>query len=89
MVVEVNGMIGQSTAGKTTSTTISVFLPKARTSNHADRYSHIRTGEKRWIRWLTWTQQFYLAYRSLCPNSWVMRWNDQREAGNFPVDLEH
>ena len=33
--------------------------------------------------------QFYLAYRSLCPNAWVQRWNDQREAGNFPVDLEH
>ena len=33
--------------------------------------------------------QFYLAYRSLCPSGWVARWNDQREAGNFPVDLEH
>ena len=33
--------------------------------------------------------QFYLAYRSLCPSSWVNRWDDQRGAGNFPVDLEH
>ncbi|KAL9622340.1 MAG: hypothetical protein Q9160_003351 [Pyrenula sp. 1 TL-2023] len=33
-------------------------------------------------------RQFYLAYRSLCPSAWVARWNDQREAGNFPVDLE-
>lgn len=33
--------------------------------------------------------QFFLAYRSLCPSSWVHRWDDQREAGNFPVDLEH
>ncbi|KAJ4523439.1 Cytochrome c oxidase subunit 6B [Exophiala dermatitidis] len=35
------------------------------------------------------TIQFYLAYRSLCPSSWIARWDDQREAGNFPVDLEH
>ncbi|RMD40707.1 hypothetical protein DV735_g4441, partial [Chaetothyriales sp. CBS 134920] len=34
-------------------------------------------------------RQFYLAYRSLCPSSWINRWNDQRAAGNFPVDLEH
>jgi hypothetical protein len=41
------------------------------------------------LTWLLILSQFYLAYRSLCPNAWVMRWNDQREAGNFPVDLEH
>jgi cytochrome c oxidase subunit 6b len=41
------------------------------------------------LTWVCLLSQFYLAYRSLCPNAWVMRWNDQREAGNFPVDLEH
>ncbi|KAJ9614147.1 Cytochrome c oxidase subunit 6B [Cladophialophora chaetospira] len=34
-------------------------------------------------------RQFFLAYRSLCPSSWVGRWDEQRDAGNFPVDLEH
>ncbi|KAF7570113.1 hypothetical protein PtrM4_101150 [Pyrenophora tritici-repentis] len=29
-----------------------------------------------------------LAYRSLCPNGWTSRWDDQRENGNFPVKLD-
>jgi cytochrome c oxidase subunit 6b len=29
-----------------------------------------------------------LAYKSLCPSGWTNRWDDQREAGNFPVNLE-
>ncbi|KAF2658385.1 COX6B-domain-containing protein [Lophiostoma macrostomum CBS 122681] len=33
-------------------------------------------------------RQFFLAYRSLCPNGWTTRWDDQREAGNFPVKLD-
>ncbi|CCE31178.1 Cytochrome c oxidase subunit 6B [Claviceps purpurea] len=32
--------------------------------------------------------QFYHAYRSLCPSSWHTRWDDQREAGNFPAKLD-
>ena len=32
--------------------------------------------------------QFMLAYKSLCPSGWTNRWDDQREAGNFPVNLE-
>ncbi|KAI5864227.1 cytochrome c oxidase, subunit VIb [Durotheca rogersii] len=33
-------------------------------------------------------RQFFLAYRSLCPSGWYERWDDQREAGNFPVKLD-
>ncbi|KAL6717461.1 Cytochrome c oxidase subunit 6B [Lecanora helva] len=33
-------------------------------------------------------RQFFLAYRSLCPSAWCERWDDQRENGNFPVNLE-
>ncbi|KAF2708420.1 cytochrome c oxidase, subunit VIb [Pleomassaria siparia CBS 279.74] len=33
-------------------------------------------------------RQFYLAYRSLCPNGWTSRWDDQRENGNFPCKLD-
>ncbi|EDU49074.1 cytochrome c oxidase polypeptide VIb [Pyrenophora tritici-repentis Pt-1C-BFP] len=33
-------------------------------------------------------RQFMLAYRSLCPNGWTSRWDDQRENGNFPVKLD-
>ncbi|DAA78718.1 TPA_exp: hypothetical protein A8136_2503 [Trichophyton benhamiae CBS 112371] len=33
-------------------------------------------------------RQFFLAYRSLCPKSWTDRWDDQREAGNFPARLD-
>ncbi|KAJ4335470.1 Cytochrome c oxidase subunit 6B [Didymella glomerata] len=32
-------------------------------------------------------RQFMLAYKSLCPSGWTGRWDDQREAGNFPVNL--
>ncbi|KAM4059928.1 cytochrome oxidase c subunit VIb domain-containing protein [Hirsutella rhossiliensis] len=33
-------------------------------------------------------RQFWLAYRSLCPSGWSSRWDEQREAGNFPVKLD-
>ncbi|KAI2642249.1 cytochrome c oxidase polypeptide vib-like protein [Xylaria nigripes] len=33
-------------------------------------------------------RQFFLAYRSLCPSGWYQRWDEQREAGNFPVKLD-
>ncbi|GAB7337142.1 hypothetical protein MBLNU457_g2536t2 [Dothideomycetes sp. NU457] len=33
-------------------------------------------------------RQFFLAYRSLCPSGWAQRWDDQREAGSFPVKLD-
>ncbi|KAI1923946.1 Cytochrome c oxidase subunit 6B [Ophidiomyces ophidiicola] len=33
-------------------------------------------------------RQFFLAYRSLCPKSWTDRWDDQRDAGNFPARLD-
>ncbi|KAF1851867.1 COX6B-domain-containing protein [Cucurbitaria berberidis CBS 394.84] len=33
-------------------------------------------------------RQFLLAYKSLCPSGWTSRWDDQREAGNFPVKLD-
>ena len=29
-------------------------------------------------------EYFRKTYKSLCPNSWVDRWNDQMEAGSFP-----
>merc|ERR1711963_168516 len=29
-------------------------------------------------------EYFRKAYRSLCPNSWIEKWNDQMEAGTFP-----
>ncbi|KAH0594181.1 hypothetical protein MHUMG1_08020 [Metarhizium humberi] len=33
-------------------------------------------------------RQFWLAYRSLCPSGWYQRWDEQREASNFPVKLD-
>ncbi|KXJ96835.1 cytochrome c oxidase, subunit VIb [Microdochium bolleyi] len=33
-------------------------------------------------------RQFYLAYKSLCPSGWHQRWDEQREAGNFPAKLD-
>ncbi|GAQ06473.1 cytochrome c oxidase subunit 6B [Aspergillus lentulus] len=33
-------------------------------------------------------RQFYHAFRSLCPKAWTDRWDNQREAGNFPARLE-
>ncbi|PNH36245.1 hypothetical protein VD0002_g7113 [Verticillium dahliae] len=33
-------------------------------------------------------RQFWLAYRSLCPSGWYTRWDEQREAGSFPVKLD-
>ncbi|TGZ85606.1 cytochrome c oxidase, subunit VIb, partial [Ascodesmis nigricans] len=33
-------------------------------------------------------KQFYYAFRSLCPNAWLERWDTQRENGTFPARLE-
>ncbi|KAH6891114.1 cytochrome c oxidase, subunit VIb [Thelonectria olida] len=33
-------------------------------------------------------RQFWLSYRSLCPSGWYQRWDEQREAGSFPVKLD-
>ncbi|KAH7157082.1 cytochrome c oxidase, subunit VIb [Dactylonectria macrodidyma] len=33
-------------------------------------------------------KQFWHAYRSLCPSGWYVRWDEQREAGSFPVKLD-
>jgi len=33
-------------------------------------------------------RQFFLAYRSLCPSGWYQRWDEQRDAGNFPAKLD-
>jgi cytochrome c oxidase subunit 6b len=30
--------------------------------------------------------QFYLAYKSLCPNAWIQRWNDQRGVIAFGIE---
>merc|ERR1712070_353086 len=32
-------------------------------------------------------QQFLYAFQSLRPSAWYKRWDDQREAGNFPRNL--
>lgn len=32
-------------------------------------------------------QYFKRAYSSLCPNAWVAKWDDQREAGTFPGSI--
>lgn len=31
---------------------------------------------------------FFKAFTSLCPLLWVETWDDQREAGKFPIDLD-
>ncbi|WPK25704.1 hypothetical protein PUMCH_003029 [Australozyma saopauloensis] len=33
-------------------------------------------------------QIFWKTFTSLCPVDWVERWDDQREAGKFPVKIE-
>ncbi|KAG8873321.1 Cytochrome c oxidase subunit 6B [Tulasnella sp. 331] len=33
-------------------------------------------------------KQFQRAYNALCPNEWIGRFDEQREAGNFPASLE-
>merc|ERR1711997_1408533 len=33
-------------------------------------------------------QFFFKNYNTICPLSWVERWNDQREAGAFPSKLD-
>jgi len=32
-------------------------------------------------------KQFYRVFKSLCPNTWVDNWDDQRERGVFPYPL--
>ena len=33
-------------------------------------------------------QFFFKNYNTICPLSWIERWNDQREAGTFPSKLD-
>ncbi|MBW0471419.1 hypothetical protein O181_011134 [Austropuccinia psidii MF-1] len=33
-------------------------------------------------------QGFFRTFHSLCPNRWIERWDEQREAGKFPVRLD-
>ncbi|KAJ2914524.1 hypothetical protein MD484_g5914, partial [Candolleomyces efflorescens] len=33
-------------------------------------------------------KQFKRAYNSLCPNEWIGKWDEQREAGTFPASLD-
>ncbi|KAK4051533.1 Cytochrome c oxidase subunit 6B [Microbotryomycetes sp. JL201] len=33
-------------------------------------------------------KQFSRAYHSLCPNEWIAKWDEQREAGKFPAKLD-
>jgi len=33
-------------------------------------------------------KQFKRAYKSLCPNEWTGRWDEQVEAGTFPSSLD-
>ncbi|KAF8588886.1 cytochrome c oxidase subunit VIb [Ramaria rubella] len=33
-------------------------------------------------------KQFYRAFHSLCPNAWIEKFDEQREAGAFPASLE-
>ncbi|XP_018417682.1 PREDICTED: cytochrome c oxidase subunit 6B1-like [Nanorana parkeri] len=32
-------------------------------------------------------QWYFRVYKSMCPNSWVEKWDDQREAGTFPCKI--
>ncbi|KDE07254.1 cytochrome c oxidase subunit 6B [Microbotryum lychnidis-dioicae p1A1 Lamole] len=33
-------------------------------------------------------KRFYRTFHSLCPNEWIAKWDEQREAGKFPARLE-
>ncbi|KZO96725.1 cytochrome c oxidase subunit VIb [Calocera viscosa TUFC12733] len=33
-------------------------------------------------------KQFFRAFNALCPNEWITRFDEQREAGTFPSSLE-
>ncbi|KAI8390837.1 cytochrome c oxidase subunit VIb [Radiomyces spectabilis] len=33
-------------------------------------------------------KQFYRAYHSLCPNSWIEKWDAQREEGTNPSNFK-
>ncbi|PRT53585.1 Cytochrome c oxidase subunit 6B [Wickerhamiella sorbophila] len=30
-------------------------------------------------------QEFWRAYQAMCPVFWITKWDEQREAGNFPA----
>ncbi|XP_023312568.1 cytochrome c oxidase subunit 6b-2-like [Anoplophora glabripennis] len=32
-------------------------------------------------------EQFAKIFKSICPNDWVSRWEDQLEVGTFPLDI--
>lgn len=32
-------------------------------------------------------QYFYRVYNSMCPNSWIEKWDEQREEGTFPGNI--
>ncbi|XP_040183124.1 cytochrome c oxidase subunit 6B1 [Rana temporaria] len=32
-------------------------------------------------------QWYKKVYQSMCPNSWVEKWDDQRDAGTFPAKI--
>ncbi|XP_075047781.1 cytochrome c oxidase subunit 6B1 [Mixophyes fleayi] len=32
-------------------------------------------------------QWYYRIYNSMCPSSWVEKWDEQREAGTFPSKI--
>ncbi|KAI9495381.1 cytochrome c oxidase, subunit VIb [Zychaea mexicana] len=32
-------------------------------------------------------KQFYRAYHSLCPNEWIEKWDNQREEGTNPSNM--
>ena len=32
-------------------------------------------------------QFFYKNFRTVCPNAWIERWDEQREKGSFPANL--
>jgi hypothetical protein len=64
-----------STAGRTTSTTTSAFSPRVRTSSLVVRYMTSSPDNRQASDPYP---QFFLAYRSLCPSGWAMRWDDQR-----------
>ena len=32
-------------------------------------------------------QYFKKSFKTICPNDWIARWDEQREEGRFPADL--
>ncbi|KAJ2724231.1 Cytochrome c oxidase subunit 6B [Coemansia sp. Benny D115] len=33
-------------------------------------------------------KQFFKTYKSLCPNEWIEKWDDQKENGTLPFKLD-